>query len=311
MIDRIYSAGPDASCYNLVVVAERATSPSQAAGAARSLLARLTLEPWWVRVKTSVNVLAISETRDFRSYSPRMDGRLVLWDIAGLREFVTRAGVPNPGGIGLAIHDLGRGGGGLPGQFAFSTTELQWESLLLHEFGHCCGLGDEYSPAGGTWTQGEPPWQNLTIERDRTKIKWRARFNPANVAIPTLSNSMMMHPPIPPGAIGLFEGGGTSYANGIFRPSQKCRMLGANTDPFCIVCEDAIVQHLTGGRLDPPPPPPPPPPEKTGTFYWSDGAVTTKMIPTSSLKYVLRGTKLFVQRLNQSEYDEQNYTVVP
>lgn len=149
----------------------------------------------------------------------------------------------------------GCGGGG----FQIVTLGSSWH-VMAHEFGHGTGgLADEYCRAG-TYTGGEPGAVDLTINTDRTTLKWRHFVNPAT-PIPTGVNASPGN-----GActgynqgtapadwsndqdVGLFEG--ASYKDsGLYRPVVNCRMRG-NSPPFCPVCytEMKSKHHANTGR---------------------------------------------------------------
>ena len=78
--------------------------------------------------------------------------------------------------------------GGLRTGNTLKVTTQETAAVIAHEFGHGFGdLADEYSASGkGNYTGGEPtPSEvNVTIETDRTKIKWR-RYIAPGTPIPT------------------------------------------------------------------------------------------------------------------------------
>jgi hypothetical protein len=101
------------------------------------------------------------------------------------------------------------------------TRGAGWD-VAAHEFGHMLGdLGDEYTGVNATYTGGEPGKVNLSIEGDRTKVKWRDFVNPDAAAAGT----------DPVEDAGTFAGGTfaqngvtTRFSAGIFRPSANSRM---------------------------------------------------------------------------------------
>ncbi|MFC7621331.1 M64 family metallopeptidase [Microlunatus sp. GCM10028923] len=133
------------------------------------------------------------------------------------------------------------GGNGLWRNRMMAITSGVAPDVMAHELGHCFGLLDEYLRSGynETYAGGEPPAPNLTIETDRTKIKWRDLIK-ATTPIPTS--------PLPAGwnavtDVGLIEGGWGRYTKGVYRPASQCRMDN-NTPPFCPVCSGAVITAL-------------------------------------------------------------------
>ena len=143
----------------------------------------------------------------------------------------------------------GCGGGG------FQTVPLgvSWQ-VLSHEFGHGTGgLADEYCTSK-VYTGGESGKVDLTINTNRSTLKWNKFVNPST-PIPTGKGDCAGYTEgtRPAGwsdnyDVGLFEGGGT-YKTGIYRPVVNCRMRG-NTPDFCTVCytELKTKMHSYTGR---------------------------------------------------------------
>lgn len=147
-------------------------------------------------------------------------------------------------------------GGGLRSGNVLKVTTAENAAVIAHEFGHGFGnLEDEYSSTGkGAFTGTEPGRVNVTIETDRSKIKWRQYIDPAT-PIPTGvgSNSGYTAGTPPAGWDdqadgGLFEGAGT-FETGMHRPAVNCRMRH-NSDEFCPVCYSEMkrVHHSPTGR---------------------------------------------------------------
>jgi hypothetical protein len=136
----------------------------------------------------------------------------------------------------------GCGGGGR----AHVTLGSDW-SVLAHEFGHGLGsLPDEYC-VSGTYTGSEPGAVDLTINTDRTTLKWGRYVDPAT-PIPTGTGACADYNQGTKPAtwsddqdVGTFEGGNTMNT-GIYRPVVNCRMRG-NSPPFCPVCYTSFKQQ--------------------------------------------------------------------
>jgi hypothetical protein len=120
------------------------------------------------------------------------------------------------------------GGGGLT-----VTMGGDW-SLPAHETGHMVGgLCDEYG-GDGTYTGPEPGCPNMTINTNRSTVKW-ADFIAPTTAIPTIWNSGTMDQSE---TVGEFEGG-YYKTYGVYRPHYNGRMNG-NSPPFGPVSYDAM-----------------------------------------------------------------------
>lgn len=175
------------------------------------------------------------------------------------------------------------GGGGIYNLYAIgyaggNLKQDKWitEYVLLHELGHSFGgLGDEYYASTVAYDEFYPvtvePWEpNLTVETDRTRLKWRNLVEP-DTPIPTPWNqsgydslnsaiykirksgqeykqeyaclkaradSLLRAEPYW-GKVGAFEGAGY-VKRGIYRPYLNCRMFSKTLDPFDPVCQAAI-----------------------------------------------------------------------
>ncbi len=124
--------------------------------------------------------------------------------------------------------------GGCAGTLVFSCIASNFAQIITHELGHKIGfLADEYtcyvcdgSDDGSTWSSGEPPDANLTINTNRATTKW-GDLIAASTPIPTTVNT-------PAGVVGLWEGGGYT-ALGVYRPQLTCQMI-SSSQPFCAVC---------------------------------------------------------------------------
>jgi hypothetical protein len=142
--------------------------------------------------------------------------------------------------------------GGSGGSVAVFSKAPGAMNVALHEMGHTAfGLADEYEYfqgcSSGETTQnvyagGEPLEPNVTIEKDRTKIKWRALIKSAT-SVPTKRNADCSKcdpqpSPVPVGTLGAFEGARYFHC-GVFRGEFNCRMRDINA-PFCGVCQNRI-----------------------------------------------------------------------
>jgi hypothetical protein len=128
------------------------------------------------------------------------------------------------------------GGGCRRGNQLAVTMGSRW-TTAAHEMGHLVGnLGDEYTGTA-VYTGVEPGRVNLTINTDRTTLKWRAFVNPTT-PIPTPAT----FGGDPVNDAGLFGGattGGVQYGSGIYRPSLNDRMQ-SNSPEFDPVCYDQM-----------------------------------------------------------------------
>src|SRR5690606_2500583 len=116
--------------------------------------------------------------------------------------------------------------GGLRSGDVLKVTTVETAATIAHEFGHGFGnLADEYSAAGkGAYTDTEPKNVNVTIETDRTKIKWRQYIHPST-PIPTGTGADSGYTAGTKPATwddqadaGLFEGAHT-FETGVHRPA--------------------------------------------------------------------------------------------
>ncbi|HKB45743.1 MAG TPA: M64 family metallopeptidase, partial [Chitinophagaceae bacterium] len=123
--------------------------------------------------------------------------------------------------------------GGCESDLVFSTIAGNFSQIITHELGHKIGdLADEYTylNAQGTGSANypgpEPQYVNVTMEKDRTKIKW-AGYIQNSTPVPTTKDR-------PVGVVGLFEGG-YYYPKRIYRPQYTCHMEVTSSE-FCQVC---------------------------------------------------------------------------
>ncbi|MBI2871089.1 MAG: hypothetical protein HYY14_05190 [Candidatus Omnitrophica bacterium] len=133
----------------------------------------------------------------------------------------------------VIVNDAEYGGSG--GWIPVSSMHASAVEIILHELGHSFALlADEYTDAyiarNHPFPTTEPSRANITIETERTRIKWRAWIAP-ETPVPTTTWQPASTP-------GLYEGA-CYLAHDIFRPTpnSKMRSLGRpyeaiNTEQF-------------------------------------------------------------------------------
>jgi hypothetical protein len=145
------------------------------------------------------------------------------------------------------------GSGGAVATFSKAPGAME---IALHEMGHTAfGFADEYEYYAGCGGDvghdhhpgTEPSQPNVTIDTNRNTIKWRSLILAAT-PMPTTKNADCSQcdpqpSPVAAGTVGAFEGA-DYYHCGSYRPEFECRMRALN-NPFCAVCQEVIVQHLT------------------------------------------------------------------
>ena len=142
-------------------------------------------------------------------------------------------------GIIILVNSERYGGGGIFRLYAVSTVDNpDSPHVLVHELGHAlAGLGDEYYQSQVSYSEfyllDVEPWEpNLTICREREKLKWGDLVEKLT-PIPTPEE------PEFEGVVGCFEGAGYT-AKGLFRPAISCIMFSKKSLAFCPVCRRAI-----------------------------------------------------------------------
>lgn len=175
------------------------------------------------------------------------DGGKAIQDVCNQAPGDYSEGGQDYGAVVVLINDTEYGGGGGGGIACVSVGQdgtydyLGLADMSAHELAHSLGLlGDEYEVDGyKSHTGPEPEAPNLTVETQRSLIKWK-RFINNTTAIPTFSKNGNCNKPNqnptsgPIDVVGLFEGGGF-WACGIYRPEDGCKMRDLNL-PFCTVC---------------------------------------------------------------------------
>ena len=181
--------------------------------------------------------------------------RLLLVDTIAVSLEVANL-VPDVDAILVLVNHVEPGGSGYPG-VAVSYAGGVFSGTAIHELGHSAfGLGDEYDSLIGcdsgetgqdTYTGVEPIEPNLTIDSDRTTIKWATKIDAAT-PMPTTVNADpttcdTQANPVADGDIGAFEGA-FHYHAGVFRPAYDCIMRNHDYGDFCAVCEGTIVEDI-------------------------------------------------------------------
>jgi IgA Peptidase M64/FG-GAP-like repeat len=157
--------------------------------------------------------------------------------------------VPDYNFVLVVLNTTGYGGCGGDGR-AHVTIGDDW-TTIAHEFGHGLGgLADEYCVSGSYSGSKEPGSVDLTIDTDRSTMKW-GRFVDPGTPLPTGTGACAGYNQGTPPAgwddnqdVGLFEGGGT-LNTGIYRPVINCRMR-SNIPPYCPVCYTSFKQQYDG-----------------------------------------------------------------
>ncbi|OUL72727.1 hypothetical protein CA603_45185 [Paraburkholderia hospita] len=158
--------------------------------------------------------------------------------VAIVNSTIYGGGGASPGGPPVATYSLG----------VSSISGLGKEIAGIHELGHAgFYLGDEY-PYGGPdhyASNVEPLEPNVTINVDKTTIKWKSLITAAQIPTTVNADCTKEDPqpnPVPAGTVGLFEGAKYSHC-GVYRPAFNCRMREL-ASPFCPVCAQTIRDTL-------------------------------------------------------------------
>ncbi len=182
------------------------------------------------------------ESRPLRSCVSDLGGES-SWFLVGDDARVERAAANAPAVDLLVVIVAGSGGSrGPAGRTVLGTNIVRMSDdvshrVLTHEMGHALiGLGDEY------------------VELDRRHYladryeRWTSNPLPPNLSLSPEGDWGGL-------VTGAIEGGGR-YARGVYRPTNRCRMLDAHSDvQFCPVCSAAIdlVLRSRRGTSDGPP----------------------------------------------------------
>ena len=146
--------------------------------------------------------------------------------------------------------------GGAGGAVAVASRAQSAIDIAIHEIGHAAfGLADEYDFYAGCGIDtdrdrhppGEPAEPNVTLQRNRASLKWRAFVN-SSTPVPTKTNPNCTEcdttaSPVPAGTVGAFEGAHYYHCDA-FRPEFDCRMRKIGTTDFCAVCRQVIRNRL-------------------------------------------------------------------
>ncbi len=149
------------------------------------------------------------------------------------------AGIPYEHII-ILVNTDGYGGGGILNSYVLTMAHHRlFEPVIVHEFGHSfAGLADEYAydfEQIPMYPHDVEPWErNITTLVDFGS-KWEDMVVDGT-PVPTPESD-------DPGdaftRVGLFEGAGYSL-EGVYRPTQDCRMRTNESPEFCPVCKRAI-----------------------------------------------------------------------
>jgi hypothetical protein len=160
----------------------------------------------------------------------------------------------------VIVNHTEHGGSGTSkiGVYSLAANAIE---IAIHELGHSAfDLADEYEyyqgcDSGETDRNNhpatEPSEPNVTIEKDRTKLKWRHLVK-ASTAIPTTQNADCtkcdaQSNPVSDDTVGLFEGAHYYHCKA-YRPVFDCLMRSVGSGrPFCGVCQEAIKKKIIEG----------------------------------------------------------------
>jgi hypothetical protein len=273
-VNKIVDSGPPAQRWNVVIVSEGYQSSEMAlfAGDANKFAAKLLAIAPFDRLKAGINIFRVDVTStDSGAKDPKKCGgsgakprtyfdasfcangirRLLIANNKRVLKVISKQ-VPEWHMAFLAVNSpLSGGSGGDVATFA----RADGIEIALHEMGHTAfGLADEYEYYSNCAESGhnkhsgsEPSQPNITTNKNRATTKWRSLIQ-ASTPVPTTTNQNCKNcdpqpSPVAVGTIGLFEGAAYYHCN-VYRPEFDCRMRNIN-QPFCGVCQQAIVKKLT------------------------------------------------------------------
>lgn len=274
---KILDHGPDASCYNIVLIAEgyREAELPTFESDCQSFVNRLNATRPFNDCNSGINVhrINISSTGSGADdpHTDTCNGAGTTADTyldasfcaAGLERLmsfnnalairVLNAQVPQWHKALIIVNTPKFGGGG--GRIAITSRTGNWLDVAMHEFGHGFGLADEYEywswctsddASHNRHSAAEPASPNVTVASSRDRVKWRSQIL-ATTPVPTTANAdcTLCDPqpnPMPAGTVGLYEGGHYCHC-GVYRPAFDCMMR--NLTQFCPVCQAAIRRALT------------------------------------------------------------------
>lgn len=132
------------------------------------------------------------------------------------------------------------GGGGILNSYTLTTTNSSsFAPVVVHEFGHSFGgLADEYFYPNDVFeNQGTikvEPWEKNITSLANFNSKWKKLLK-SKTPIPTPISDANKY------AIGVYEG---LEGNGLYIPTQTCRMKQNNVPDFCQVCSNALEELI-------------------------------------------------------------------
>lgn len=180
--------------------------------------------------------------------------RLLTCDSVSARN-VAQAQVPEVHMALVVVNSTMYGGsGGAVATFSMAPGAAE---IAMHEMGHTAfGFADEYEYYSGcfsgetghnVYAGGEPVQPNVTLDTQRSSIKWKAVLSSQTDALPTTRNADCTRCDMQPNPraaeyVGAYEG--AQYVHcGCYRPSYTCRMRSLG-EPFCGVCRKVIRDTL-------------------------------------------------------------------
>ena len=131
------------------------------------------------------------------------------------------------------------GGGGVLNSYNLTMTHHpKFKPVVVHEFGHSfAGLADEYAypyEEIDAYPLDVEPWEkNITTLRD-FKSKWADMVTP-DARVSRRDSTIATDK----GNIGLYQSAGYRM-QGVYRPTEDCRMRTNENPEFCPVCQRAI-----------------------------------------------------------------------
>lgn len=140
--------------------------------------------------------------------------------------------------IYVLVNSTKYGGGGFYNYYSITSVDHVYsEKVAIHEFGHgFAGLADEYYTSevafNDLYNLEVEPWEPNISTLVAFNTKWQDMLH-ENTPIPTPRGMAYQD------SIGVFKGGGYS-SEGIYSPSQDCRMKSNMPEGFCPVCSKAI-----------------------------------------------------------------------
>ncbi|WP_309939071.1 M64 family metallopeptidase [Aureibacter tunicatorum] len=161
---------------------------------------------------------------------------LTTKDISKVRDVAANAPYDQ---IYILVNTSKYGGGGIYNYYNLCTSDNAQSPLVFtHEFGHAFGsLADEYDYGSDNFynKEVEPYECNITTLVD-FESKWKDKVKPAT-PIPTPDDKRFKND------IGVFEGAGYTK-KGVYRSEIDCKMRSNNTNDFCKVCYENLVDMI-------------------------------------------------------------------